>query len=84
MSTTGPTGAVDTVAEIDWDNPEAVVVDGFTVGEIASFVHDSVVEARCTECGSEHDVEPDARRYRCESCLAIGAVTSPLVKLGLI
>lgn len=70
--------------DIDWTNQSAEVIDGFTVADIDAFSFDGVVLARCTECGDEREVEPDARRYRCESCGAIGSVTSPLVKLGLI
>jgi len=47
-------------------------------------VVDSLVPARCTECGDEVDVEPDAEGYDCLSCGSVGTVTSPLVKLGLI
>ena len=69
---------------IDWDQPDAEAIDGFTVGQIRDFVFDSVVTARCTECGAEHHVEPDARAYSCFVCRNEGCVTSPLIKLGLI
>ena len=70
--------------EIDWENDDAPAIDGFTVGEIGAFILDSVVEARCAVCEVTHTVEPDARDYRCPSCGSHSAVTSPLVKLGLI
>ena len=70
--------------EIDWDDPAAIVIDGFTVAEIRGFSRDSVVTARCSECGEEHDVEPDAEAYDCDGCGTADSVTSPLVKLGLI
>ena len=69
---------------IDWDNPEAETVDGFTVGEIDAFVYDSVVDAVCSSCEATHRVEPDARDYTGHSCGEEGVVTSPLVKLGLV
>ena len=59
-------------------------IDSFTVAEIKAFSGDSVVTARCSECGEEHDVEPDATGYDCDRCGTEESVTSPLVKLGLI
>lgn len=61
-----------------------IPVDGFSEEEIEQMVLDSIAQARCTECGDEMDVEPDAHGYDCQSCGAAGSVTSPLVKLGLI
>ena len=69
---------------IDWDNDEALAIDGFTVGEIKAFVHAGAVEARCAVCEAIHTIEPDAQDYRCPSCGHHAALTSPLVKLGLI
>ena len=73
-----------TTDNIDWTDPEAQTVDGFTVYEIEEFVYDSVFTAVCTACGSTHSVEPDARAYTCHECETPGSVTSPLVKLHLI
>lgn len=64
--------------------PDDEAVDGFTWREIDEFVRDSIVQARCTECGDYAGVEPDARDYECASCGAEHSITSPLVKLGLI
>lgn len=61
-----------------------IAIDGFTWAEIRAFVFDSVVTARCAACEAEHDVEPDAEDYTCESCQTEASVTSPLIKLGLI
>ena len=65
-------------------NKEELAVDGFTWAEIERMVFDSVATAVCAECGDYHEVEPDAREYDCQSCGAQQAVTSPLIKLGLI
>lgn len=70
--------------DIDWSDPNAEAVDGFTVAQIEAFALDSLVEAVCSDCGERHTVEPDARGYRCWQCLTSGSITSPLVKLGLI
>ena len=60
-------------------------VDGFTWAEVRHFVYDSVVTAKCSECGAEQEVEPDAEAYPCHhGCGAEGTVTSPLVKLKLV
>jgi len=64
--------------------PGQEMVDGFTYEEIERMVFDSVVTARCDECGDYCEVEPDARNYTCHSCGAPKAVTSPLVKLRII
>ncbi len=77
-------GASVPFLSIDWTNPDAIAIDGFTVAEIEVFIMDSVVEARCTSCDEITAVEPDARSYDCEWCEAKGSVTSPLVKLGLV
>ncbi len=69
---------------IDWTNPEAPAIDGFTVAEIVQMAIDSLVPARCAECEAEHHIEPDAEGYDCQECHAPGSVTSPLVKLGFI
>ena len=69
---------------VDWTDPCAEAVDGFSVEEIENMVVDSVVSARCSECKCEHSVEPDAVGYTCQNCGTENAVTSPLVKLGLI
>lgn len=63
---------------------EREIIDGFTAVEIRHMALDSVVQARCDDCGAIHDVEPDAESYDCPSCDAKGSVTSPLIKLGLI
>lgn len=75
---------VASVREIDWTDPEAPAIDGFTVGDIEVFVYDSVVDAVCDGCGAPHRVEPDASGYRCHECGGEGLVSSPLVKLSLI
>jgi len=59
-------------------------VDGFSEEEIMGMVLDSVVTARCTECGCEREVEPDAENYDCFECDGTETITSPLVKMGLI
>lgn len=60
-------------------------VDGFTWEEIERMLFDSVVQARCTHCGHEYEVEPDAEGYDCHSlCQARSTVTSPLIKLDLL
>lgn len=70
---------------IDWTDPTAEAIDGFTVADIERFVYDDVVDAVCTECGAFYEVEPDAKDYNCHAgCKARGTVTSPLVKLGLV
>jgi len=61
-----------------------LTVDGFSEEEIERMIFDSVVEARCTECGDLRSVEPDARDYDCHECGAERSVTSPLIKLGLV
>lgn len=62
-----------------------VCVDGFTWPEVERMLFDSVVLARCTDCGQEYDVEPDAEGYNCHAgCRAMGTVTSPLIKLDLL
>jgi len=66
------------------DRDPDLTVDGFTEEEIERMVFDSVVDAKCTECGDLTQVEPDARGYDCHSCGGKGTVTSPLIKLGLI
>ncbi len=70
--------------EIDWRDDHAEAIDGFTVGEVKFFLIDSVVRARCSACGCEHEVEPDAEEYPCDGCAEEHSVTSPLIKLGLI
>src|SRR5436853_7903019 len=45
---------------IDWDNPEAEAIDGFSVEEIVAMVRDGVARAVCGDCEAEHEVEPDA------------------------
>lgn len=69
---------------IDWNDESAPAVDGFTVGEIKEMAMDSVVTAICEVCYILHEVEPDARDYRCQECKTPRSVTSPLVKLGII
>lgn len=59
-------------------------VDGFSWDDVARFVLDDVVPARCSECGFERQVEPDAQLYDCFECGAEESVTSPLIKLGLV
>lgn len=66
------------------ESDNEIAVDGYTWGELEAFAFDAVVHARCIACGAEQDVEPDAEDLSCEECGAIGAVTSPLRKLGLI
>ncbi len=61
-----------------------VAVDGYTWAELDAVVFDSVVPARCINCGAEHDVEPDAEDLACTECGAMASVTSPLRKVGLI
>ena len=66
-------------------DPHAIAVDGYTWEQIRYMVYDDVVDAKCSECGCEYRVEPDARNYDCyDGCGAHGTVTSPLVKLTLI
>lgn len=73
---------------IDWSNPDALAVDGFTVGEIADMALNSLpgacCPARCSECGAEQLVLPTASSCDCQSCGAFDTVTSPLVKLGIV
>ena len=69
---------------IDWKNPTAIAIDGFTVDQIIEMLVDSVATARCSVCNGEQSVEPDARDGACSSCGAIDTVTSPLIKLGLV
>lgn len=69
---------------INWDDKSAIAVDGFTVAEIEGFVFDSVAYARCEICGAHQLVEHDARDYDCFTCGTPKAITSPLVKLGII
>jgi predicted RNA-binding Zn-ribbon protein involved in translation (DUF1610 family) len=69
---------------VDWSDPEAEVVDGFTVADLRHMVFDSIARAVCTECNAEHTVEPDAENYPCAECGAAASVTSPLRKAGLI
>lgn len=67
------------------DDSDPLGTDGYTFDEIQSMVFDSVVFARCSECGTEYEVEPDARGYPCRAgCGSEGTVTSPLIKLHLM
>lgn len=60
-------------------------IDGYTWADLERMVRESIAEAICEECGHEYRVEPDAEAYDCTTgCGAIGTVTSPLRKLGLI
>ena len=68
----------------EWGNPDDEAIDGFTFDEIEHMSLDSVVTAKCSECGGEVEVEPDADKYDCHECGAKGSVTSPLRKLGLV
>jgi len=70
--------------ETNRNDPDREIIDGFTAVEIRHMATDSVVQARCDDCGAIYDVEPDAESYDCASCEAKGSVTSPLIKLGLI
>lgn len=67
----------------DQGDPD-LTVDGFSEEDIERMFFDSVVDAKCTNCGDLAQVEPDARDYNCHYCGALGTVTSPLIKLGLI
>jgi|GEM_PF-3413771 len=69
---------------INWDDPQAETVDGFTVAEIKDMVFDDVVSAVCSVCDAERLVEPDAKGYACFECDSPDSFTSPLVKLGLV
>lgn len=83
-NSTTTVGAEARRASIDWTNPAALAIDGFTVAEVVEMVVDSLIPARCTECGAIHRVETAANGYDCAECYAPGAVTSPLVKLGFV
>ena len=61
-----------------------IAVDGYTWAELDAVVFDSIVPARCINCGEEQDVEPDAENLACPECGAMDSVTSPLRKVGLI
>ena len=71
-------------SKIDWTNPDAQAIDGFTVADIVEMIVDSLIPAVCAECGARHHVEADADGYDCQECYAPGAVTSPLIKLGFV
>jgi hypothetical protein len=60
------------------------VVDGYTSLELEWMAFGGTATARCAICGEERDVEPDAENLTCTECGALAAVTSPLVKAGLI
>lgn len=72
------------IESIDWSDDEASASDGFSVGEIKHMLAGGDVTAQCAVCEATEIVEPDARDYRCPSCGNHAALTSPLVKLGLI
>ncbi len=61
-----------------------IFVDGFTWTELKDMLFDGIAIARCAICGEEHDVELDAVNLSCNECGALSAVTSPLVKAGLV
>ena len=52
--------------------------------ELEEMVHEGIAIGICTECGAQHNVEPDAQGYDCFECGAEGTVTSPLVEAGFI
>jgi len=83
MSQDGETGT-STLDAIDWSDDEAPALDGFSVGEVKYMLAGGDVTAKCAVCEATEIVEPDARDYRCPSCGQHAALTSPLVKLGLI
>jgi len=75
-----------------WDSPAAYV----GVVAVAQEAHEALpheameserdgwVHARCSSCGAEHKVEPDAEMFDCDECGAQESVTSPLRESGLI
>ena len=85
MSQNGSAGAASAAGRsIDWTDEDAIAIDGFSVAAVIHMLAGGDVTARCAVCEATHAVEPDAQDYRCPSCGNHAALTSPLVKLGLI
>lgn len=63
----------------------AIAIDEFTWGQIHHMLFDGLAQAICSKFGHEYTIELDAEEYDClDGCGALGSVTSPLCKLGLI